>query len=369
MGRDTPAEIVDGLDDRGEVLRRHHREAVEGAALAVVAGERLRHVPAFEAAIDQELDAAHAHPLVALVLLEGRLGDHVADARRIAGAEARQVDGVAQRQLAGAARGEDRVERLEELALVAPRDAHAGDAVGVHLALGGEHVLDRDGGGRRQRHQALGVVDELAGQRAVGAAGDGAALRHRGVLRDVPVTQRRRVEDVVVAAAHQHHGVCGRDTVELGRERQALLLELGLVPVGIADDEVAGLRRCHRLADRRDEVGERARRRQIDAAAAALVVEMPVGETRHHEAPARVDDLRVRPDAGPDRGGRTDGDEFAVLDGERLGRRRALARGEHLGVDDHEVRGLGERGGGETERDQDRGSRKQHHLLVSPGAS
>ena len=56
-----------------------------------------------------------------------------------------------------------------------------------------------------------------------------------------------------MAAAHQHHGVCRRDAVELGRERQALLLELGLVPVGIADDEVAGLRCRHRLADRRNE--------------------------------------------------------------------------------------------------------------------
>jgi hypothetical protein len=92
---------------------------------------------------------------------------------------------------------------------------------------------------------------------------------------------------------------------------------------------------------------------------------MSVGETRHHEVPARVDDFRFRPDAGPDRGGRTDGDELAVLDGERLGQRRTLARGEHLGVDDHKVRGLGERGGDEKERDQDCGSLKQHHPLVS----
>ena len=89
-----------------------------------------------------------------------------------------------------------------------------------------------------------------------------------------------------MAAAHQHHRVCGRDAVELGRERQALLFELRLVPVGIAHDEVAGLRRRDRLADRRKQVGERARRREIDAAAAALVVEMPVGEARHDQAPA-----------------------------------------------------------------------------------
>jgi hypothetical protein len=92
---------------------------------------------------------------------------------------------------------------------------------------------------------------------------------------------------------------------------------------------------------------------------------MSVGETRHHEVPARVDDFRFRPDAGPNRGGRTDGDELAILDGERLGQRRALARGEHLGVHDHEVGGLGERGGDEGERDQKRGSLKQHHPLVS----
>ena len=137
------------------------------------------------------------------------------------------------------------------------------------------------------------------------------------------------------------------------------------MPVGIAHDEVAGLRRRDRLADRRKQVGERARRRQIDAAAAALVVEMPVGEARHDQAPARVDDFGVRPDARPDRGGRPDGDEFAVLDRERLGRRCALARGEYLRVDHDEVGGLGECGSDEAERDQKRGSLEQHHPFVS----
>ena len=89
-----------------------------------------------------------------------------------------------------------------------------------------------------------------------------------------------------MAAAHQHHRMVGRNAVELGRERQPLLAQLRLVPVRIAHDQLAGLGLGGGGADCRQQVRDRARRRQVDAVAAALVVEMPVGEPRRDEAAA-----------------------------------------------------------------------------------
>ena len=133
------------------------------------------------------------HPLVALVLLERRFGDDLADARGVAHAGARQINGVAQREVAAAACTEDGVERLEELALVVARDTHAGDAEGVELALGGQHVRRGDGLRRRQGDEALGIVDQFAGEFAIGVAGDGAAVRHRGILE---IFQRRNASEL-----------------------------------------------------------------------------------------------------------------------------------------------------------------------------
>jgi hypothetical protein len=91
-----------------------------------------------------------------------------------------------------------------------------------------------------------------------------------------------------VPAAHQHHRIGRGHAIKLGGERQPLFLELGFVPVGIADDEIARLRLCGCRLDRRQEVGDRARRRKIDARAAALVVEMPVRQPRCDKPAAKV---------------------------------------------------------------------------------
>src|SRR5262245_6798973 len=69
MGGDAPAVLVEGARDRREVSSRHGVDAVIGAAAAHGADERLRHETTLEAAIDTQLDAADAHPFVALVLL------------------------------------------------------------------------------------------------------------------------------------------------------------------------------------------------------------------------------------------------------------------------------------------------------------
>jgi hypothetical protein len=89
-----------------------------------------------------------------------------------------------------------------------------------------------------------------------------------------------------------------------GVKHQPLLSELGFVPVGIADDQIAGLCLCGRRPNRGHEVRDRARRRQVDARTAALIMEMAVSKARRDEAAAEIDDFRVRPDAGAYRCGR-----------------------------------------------------------------
>jgi hypothetical protein len=53
-------------------------------------------------------------------------------------------------------------------------------------------------------------------------------------------------------AANDHHGVVGRHGVEIAAVREAVLLELGLVPVAVGGDDVAG----PRLFDARGDCGE-----------------------------------------------------------------------------------------------------------------
>jgi len=106
-----------------------------------------------------------------------------------------------------------------------------------------------------------------------------------------------------MTAANQDHRIGRRNAIEIGRERQPLLPELGFVPVGIAYDQIAGFCLCGRRADRRHEIRDRARRRQVHARAATLVMEMAVGEARRDEAPAEIDDFGIRPDAGAYRSG------------------------------------------------------------------
>ena len=77
----------------------------------------------------------------------------------------------------------------------------------AYSACGGDALVARPRRRRRQLHQALGRVDELAVQPAVGIPRDPAAGRLGGALVDLPAAQRHRVHHVLVAAAHQHHRV------------------------------------------------------------------------------------------------------------------------------------------------------------------
>ena len=197
------------------------------------------------------------------------------------------------------------------------------------------------GGGRVD--EALGVIDQFAGEFAGGVAGDGAALRHRCVLKNVPAAQRRGIEDIIVAAAHQHDRMGGRDRIEFACQRQALLPQLGFVPVGIADDHVARFGGGGRRADRRQQVRDRARCRQIDAGAAAFIVEMPVRQARHHEAAGQIDHLGGGAHMRAHLRRTADRDEAIAGNREALRQPCAVPRRENLAVDGDEIGRLGER--------------------------
>ena len=59
-----------------------------------------------------------------------------------------------------------------------------------------------------------------------------------------------------MTAADQDHGVVRRDGVEILAKRQALFRELRLVPVAVADEEVAGRALRDSRGDRLSDVGK-----------------------------------------------------------------------------------------------------------------
>jgi len=79
---------------------------------------------------------------------------------------------------------------------------------------------------------------------------------------------------------------------------------------------------------------------EVDAATAALVVEMAVGEARRYEPAAEVDDAGAGADMGAHGVRRSDRDEASVLDGEGL-RELGAGGGEDRAVDEDEVGRLG----------------------------
>ena len=145
---------------------------------------------------------------------------------------------------------------------------------------------------RIERHQVLGGVDQLAVQRPVVVAADLATGGHRRVRRDAPPRQSGAVQHVLVTAPDDDHRMVRRHGVEVAPQRQALLGELRLVPVGVREHDSAGCGLAHRRRDGRQHPGERARAGQVHPRAAAGRVEVVVGQPRHHRAPAEVDHAR-----------------------------------------------------------------------------
>jgi hypothetical protein len=103
-----------------------------------------------------------------------------------------------------------------------------------------------------------------------------------------------------VSAAHEHHRVDGRNRIQIAPIRQPLLAQLRLVPVAVADDDVAGLAVRDAGFDGGQDIGDRPRAREVDAGSTAGVVDVAVRQTGNDRLAATVEDFRVRPGEGAD---------------------------------------------------------------------
>ncbi len=274
-------------------------DRLQASVLAVLVPGLLVEIPhqsALEAAVDGELDAADAKLLVALVLPDARRCEGWIDAARSDRRPQQRVD--ADRQLSA-------LLHLLQHAVVGDRDAGMANRCESGLVQFlvirdaiVELLLRRSRRRRRQTHQSLCRIHQLAVQSPVVIPGDAPTRRLGRGFGDSPMRQRRRVEDVLVSAANEDHGILRRDAIEVVPQRQRLLLELGLVPVTVRNDHVAGLRGLDPGLESRVDVGHRSRTRQIDAWTAAGAVDMVIHQARDHGAALQVDHPRRGPRDG-----------------------------------------------------------------------
>ena len=208
----------------------------------------------------------------------------------------------------------------------------------------GDARLDVPQGRRIERHQVLGGVDQLAVQRPVVVAADLATGGHRRVRRDAPPRQSGAVQHVLVTAPDDDHRMVRRNGVEVAPQRQALLGELRLVPVGVGDHDSAGCGLAHRRRDGRQHLGQRARAGQVHPRPAAARVEVVVGQPRHDRAPAEVDHARRSRLVRTHLGIRPHRQDPAVGDGDRPRPRLRVIHGDDVAVDENRVGGPRARG-------------------------
>jgi hypothetical protein len=102
------------------------------------------------------------------------------------------------------------------------------------------------------------------------------------------------------------------------------------------------------LADRALHLGNRARAKQLNRRAVEAgkqLMQMGIDQSRHDRPAGELDHLRVRPDMAGDRGVVAHREEAAVLDRDRLRDAPVPVDRDDLAAAQHEVRGLGHRGG------------------------
>ncbi len=270
---DAPASLVEcpyELDVRP--ARKRLQPAIRAtSAPGLLVG--LPHPSALETAVDDDLDPAHAQPLVALVLFRAESGElciEIVGRRHAQQRVYAHAEQPAFRHLAKDAQHLGRDSRI----------ADASEPRFVQSAIFRRQVLDGlfaiDAGRRRQRHEVPRAVHELAIEAAVFVPPDAAAVRLWRPLSNPPLCKRRGVEDVLVAAAHHDQRMIRRGAIEIIAIWKPLFLELSFVPVAVRHDHLTGRRGRRAHANGGEHVVDRAGARQIHAWAAADAVEMIV---------------------------------------------------------------------------------------------
>src|SRR5262245_36382350 len=109
---------------------------------------------------------------------------------------------------------------------------YRGEAGGVQLLVLSDAARDallwRLHRRSRQRDERFRRVHELAVEAPIRVAGNPAALGFARHLVDLPLRERRGVEDVLVAAADEHYRVLRGRAIEIVAKRQPLFFELRL---------------------------------------------------------------------------------------------------------------------------------------------
>ena len=218
--------------------------------------------------------------------------------------------------------------------------------------------------GRRRQdlaHQVGGGLEQHAGRLAVVVAHDHAAVRVRRVLGDAGKLQRLRVHRDDVAAARDEHRIVGRDLVELVARRHPALVQDALVPAGRGHHPLARpacARRVRRSpsAHRRRSAAEKLHGRAVQAR--EQLMQVGVDQAGHDGLARELDHLRVRADVASDRGVVADREKAPVPDRDRLRDAPVLVDRDDAAAAQHEIGGLGEGRGCESERDKERGEKR-----------
>ena len=207
---------------------------------------------------------------------------------------------------------------------------------GLDLAQPAQAIGLRDGGHRPLDELDCGALGEEAGRLALRVALDDAAGRVRGPRADPGDAQGARVDEAVVGAAVEEQRTPARRLLELRVRREAALGEVAGVDVGRSlEPGPAGVRRCE-VGDATGDLGDAPHAGERDAVALAPPpehVDVAVDE-------AGDDRARQRAGRGPcgdgrgDLGGRSRGDDDAVLDGDRLDARVLRIEREDVARDD-----------------------------------
>src|SRR5215471_8439272 len=125
----------------------------------------------------------------------------------------------------------------------------------------------------------------------------------------MPFCERCGIENELVAASNQHHGIRRRNRIEIAPQREALFLKLGFVPVAVRYEHVTGFRALHTLTNCREDVGERSCIRQVDARSTTCTVKVTVLESGNNCFAFQINDSRRWSGKPPDFSALSDGGE------------------------------------------------------------
>ena len=219
--------------------------------------------------------------------------------------------------------------------------------------------------------ERIAVAVDDAGRIVGAVAFELAAGRDVGVVADVQRGKRLRGQQQPVIEMLDVDRIVGRRRRHLGDGRPPFLLELLLGPAAGHDDPRAGFLRLRRLADFFQRLLQRGNADPVHLGAegqrGADAVDMSVGEAGNHGAAAEVDQPGLAAGQLLHRRRGAGGQHPAVVDRQRLLRRKILVDGEDFAVEQDGVGGLG-RGRATRQQygaDDQRGGKSQNDVHPS----